>query len=97
MNQADENSLMELQSSNSRDFDRPIDHASSAEESATTVSLPAADGGLPAWRLLIAAFVFEALLWGQFHSTLDLASSNAEMTRFSLVFRRVSSLLLFAS
>ncbi|KAF1917386.1 major facilitator superfamily domain-containing protein [Ampelomyces quisqualis] len=27
-------------------------------------TLPAVDGGWPAWRLLLAAFVFEALLWG---------------------------------
>jgi hypothetical protein len=27
-------------------------------------SLPSADGGLAAWRLLLVAFVFEALLWG---------------------------------
>lgn len=33
-----------------------------AEANAT--SLPPADGGIAAWRLLIAAFVFEALLWG---------------------------------
>lgn len=25
-----------------------------------------ADGGVAAWRLLIAAFVFEALLWGKY-------------------------------
>ncbi|KAH7089753.1 major facilitator superfamily domain-containing protein [Paraphoma chrysanthemicola] len=29
-----------------------------------STSLPPIDGGLPAWRLLLAAFVFEALLWG---------------------------------
>lgn len=29
-----------------------------------TPSLPAVDGGGAAWRLLLAAFVFEALLWG---------------------------------
>jgi MFS family permease len=29
-----------------------------------TPALPAIDGGLAAWRLLLAAFVFEALLWG---------------------------------
>jgi hypothetical protein len=27
-------------------------------------SLPPYDGGKAAWRLLLAAFVFEALLWG---------------------------------
>ncbi|KAK5174559.1 uncharacterized protein LTR77_001640 [Saxophila tyrrhenica] len=29
-----------------------------------TQALPPADGGKAAWRLLVAAFVFEALLWG---------------------------------
>ncbi|KAH7408495.1 major facilitator superfamily domain-containing protein [Phaeosphaeria sp. MPI-PUGE-AT-0046c] len=29
-----------------------------------THTLPPIDGGRPAWRLLLAAFVFEALLWG---------------------------------
>lgn len=29
-----------------------------------TPTLPPVDGGRPAWRLLLAAFVFEALLWG---------------------------------
>jgi hypothetical protein len=30
----------------------------------TGQSLLASDGGKDAWRLLISAFVFEALLWG---------------------------------
>lgn len=34
-------------------------HAQSAE-----TSLARCDGGYEAWRLLFAAFVFEALLWG---------------------------------
>jgi hypothetical protein len=29
-----------------------------------TISLPLTDRGLAAWRLLLAAFIFEALLWG---------------------------------
>jgi MFS family permease len=29
-----------------------------------TLILPSVDGGLAAWRLLLAAFIFEALLWG---------------------------------
>jgi hypothetical protein len=32
--------------------------------SSQTPGLPPVDGGLAAWRLLLAAFVFEALLWG---------------------------------
>lgn len=35
-----------------------------AEDAAEAHSLPPYDGGKAAWRLLIAAFVFEALLWG---------------------------------
>jgi len=31
---------------------------------ATSQSLPPCDGGNAAWKLLISAFVFEALLWG---------------------------------
>lgn len=34
-----------------------------AQSSAT--SLAQCDGGYAAWRLLLAAFVFEALLWGE--------------------------------
>ncbi|KAH8597746.1 major facilitator superfamily domain-containing protein [Bisporella sp. PMI_857] len=36
----------------------------SSEEPLNTQQLKPADGGLAAWRLLLAAFVFEALLWG---------------------------------
>jgi len=35
-----------------------------AEQEAEGHSLPPVDGGKAAWRLLCAAFVFEALLWG---------------------------------
>jgi hypothetical protein len=31
-------------------------------------SLQPVDGGIAAWRVLIAAFVFEALLWGGIHA-----------------------------
>lgn len=34
------------------------------EENVVIQQLSPADGGPAAWRLLIAAFVFEALLWG---------------------------------
>jgi len=37
-----------------------VEHASESEGH----SLPPVDGGKAAWRLLCAAFVFEALLWG---------------------------------
>jgi hypothetical protein len=46
------------------DPDDQHDHVSIAQEPTTATSLPAADGGIAAWRLLITAFVFEALLWG---------------------------------
>lgn len=35
------------------------------EDAIVAQSLKPADGGLAAWRLLISAFVFEALLWGK--------------------------------
>lgn len=31
-----------------------------------SLNLKPADGGIAAWRVLFAAFVFEALLWGLF-------------------------------
>lgn len=42
------------------------DRTHDIEQSPTneTTSLPPLDGGVAAWRLLIAAFIFEALLWG---------------------------------
>ena len=42
------------------------DAAMNAEEPPDTASqsLPPIDGGKAAWSLLLAAFVFEALLWG---------------------------------
>ncbi|KAK3058804.1 hypothetical protein LTR09_000369 [Extremus antarcticus] len=38
--------------------------AGDTESTSNAQSLPPADGGRAAWRLLLAAFVFEALLWG---------------------------------
>jgi hypothetical protein len=49
----------------SHDPDAQHDHVSTTQEPTTAISLPSADGGLAAWRLLITAFIFEALLWGQ--------------------------------
>ena len=60
MAQTHEMSVTEL-----HDPDDQHSHVSITEESTIATSLPAADGGLAAWRLLIVAFVFEALLWGQ--------------------------------
>lgn len=64
MTQAHENSAIDLQDLHRQQPEVPASHVSTTEESTTATSLPAADGGLAAWRLLIAAFVFEALLWG---------------------------------
>ena len=60
---------VELHDLNSQQSEQITDHVSISEESTTATSLPAADGGLAAWRLLIAAFVFEALLWGQSYTS----------------------------
>jgi hypothetical protein len=48
--------------SDSSPSSRPLDIASESE--ITEQALAPADGGPAAWRLLLAAFVFEALLWG---------------------------------
>ncbi|GAB7336425.1 hypothetical protein MBLNU13_g09723t3 [Cladosporium sp. NU13] len=64
MTQAHQNSAVELQDLQRQQSNEFTNHVSSIEESTTATSLPAADGGLAAWRLLIATFVFEALLWG---------------------------------
>jgi hypothetical protein len=65
MTQAHNTSAIELQDLDHQRLDHSINHISTTEQSTTATSLPAADGGFAAWRLLIAAFVFEALLWGQ--------------------------------
>jgi hypothetical protein len=64
MTQVHESSAIELQNLHRQHRDQATNDASTTEASTTATSLPAADGGLAAWRLLIAAFVFEALLWG---------------------------------
>ena len=66
-------------------------------------SLPPYDGGRAAWSLLLAAFVFEALLWGptmgsvkavlDFATILLLTTSN----RLSIIIRRLPGLLLSAT
>jgi hypothetical protein len=65
MNQEREHSTVELQDLDSHHVDRAVGHDLSTAEPETATSLPAADGGLAAWRLLMIAFVFEALLWGE--------------------------------
>jgi hypothetical protein len=36
----------------------------------TPQSLKPVDGGIAAWKVLIAAFVFEALLWGEIQASI---------------------------
>lgn len=57
MTHVHEDNEVELQSLDS--------YAPNTEEPTTATSLPSADGGFAAWRFLIVAFIFEALLWGQ--------------------------------
>ena len=54
-------------------------------------SLPRCDGGWAAWRLLMAAFVFEALLWGVLNSVGSLWT--ADTFRFPTQFRSISGIL----
>jgi hypothetical protein len=57
-------------------------------------SLPPPDGGRAAWRLLIAAFVFEACLWGTLPFNDRLIPPTNTSPRLSTVFRRLPKLLL---
>ncbi|RDW71001.1 hypothetical protein BP6252_07564 [Coleophoma cylindrospora] len=43
---------------------RSVEQLQDASDEATGQSLPPCDGGMAAWKLLVSAFVFEALLWG---------------------------------
>jgi hypothetical protein len=80
------------------DPDDQHSHVSITQEPTTATSLPPADGGLAAWRLLITAFIFEALLWGQpaTISRTNSSQSNTELQkpRFPALFRRLPSALL---
>jgi hypothetical protein len=49
-------------SPNQHSEDLELDIGTTFSDQAST--LPPIDGGFAAWRLLLAAFVFEALLWG---------------------------------
>jgi hypothetical protein len=53
--------------SNEADDDAPNSYPSEGPLETLATALPPADGGKAAWRLLLAAFVFEALLWGQYY------------------------------
>lgn len=84
MTQPRQNSAVELQDLQHRQPEHSASYVSTTEESTTATSLPAADGGLAAWRLLIAAFVFEALLWGQLSAPTQLSSlSNTQANQVS--------------
>lgn len=84
MTQTHQNSAVELQDLQHQQTDHSASHVSTTEEATTATSLPAADGGLAAWRLLIAAFVFEALLWGQLPTPTQLSSlSNTQANQVS--------------
>jgi len=65
----------------------------------TGQGLAPTDGGPAAWRLLVAAFVFEALLWGNQSS--QFWAESTELTRIQprlpFVFRSVSELLFACS
>lgn len=50
----------ERASSRLQDVERELTHTRPVEQQLAPV-----DGGFAAWRLLCAAFVFEALLWGK--------------------------------
>jgi len=61
-------------------------------------NLAPADSGAAAWRLLVVAFVFEALLWGQYipsHFHINNSESRTDSNfRLSALFWCVSELLL---
>jgi len=42
----------------------PVNDNESREQDITDNRLKPVDGGLAAWRVLLAAFMFEAILWG---------------------------------
>lgn len=61
------------------------------DDSVVMRQLQPVDGGVAAWRLLVAAFVFEALLWGAASSKPSIAL--ADHYRLSNIFRRFPRLL----
>jgi hypothetical protein len=40
------------------------EHTVHGEHNSPDQELPPVDGGIQAWRVLLAAFMFEAILWG---------------------------------
>ena len=96
MAQVYENSTIELHDLNSQQPDQAPSHVPTTGEPTIATSLPPADGGLAAWRLLIAAFVFEALLWGRLSlSTSQFLQFDANRERrLPTLLRRLPSTLL---
>ena len=66
------------------------------EEPTTAQDLQPADGGREAWKLLAAAFVFEALMWGE-DRILSHKFNLSDETRVSTIIRRISRLLFAAA
>jgi hypothetical protein len=66
------------------------------QESNNSQALEPADGGASAWKMLLGAFVFEAVLWGRFNQEI----SSAFLTyiyRLSIVIWCFSELLFSTS
>lgn len=79
-------SAIELQSSLHRLDNEALPASTSVQE------LDPTDGGRPAWTVLIAGVVFEALFWGKPHLT-GFATQTLIYSRFPHVFRRIPELL----
>lgn len=69
--------------------DRELVAGGTEHHHAPTQHLPPVDGGLEAWRVLLAAFMFEAILWGfplsfgifqEYYSTLPQFEGNPFIT-----------------
>jgi hypothetical protein len=75
-------------------IDRPAEENVLGEPANREQSLEPADGGASAWRVLIGAFVFEAILWGKFseHNFRAPADPDAKDFLFRLVFSKITTL-----
>lgn len=62
MEPAEEHELAQLSEIRGNAVEINVEEEEAAHSAAQ--SLSPCDGGIAAWRLLIAAFIFEALLWG---------------------------------
>ena len=66
------------------------------EDPTVAQDLQPADGGQAAWRLLTAAFVFEALMWGE-HSNISVESNFPDGVRIPAIIWRIPRLLFPAA